>query len=72
MNKNFEQSRRDPLLTEDTFHAKTIDYFEATLNDEELISIISDQTKEKDHRKRVSWSVFGELFEKTILDYSAG
>ncbi|EII3727144.1 PoNi-like cognate immunity protein [Vibrio cholerae] len=72
MNTNFEQSRRDPLLTEDTFHAKTIDYFEATLNDEELISIISDQTKEKDHRKRVSWSVFGELFEKTILDYSAG
>ena len=69
---NFEIKKREPLLTEDVFNEKTINYFEDTINDIEYFELIDNSTKPLIHRKRISWTVFSEYFEKTILDYSAG
>lgn len=72
MTNDFNTLRRDPLLEERVYKDKTSEYFEETVHDKELLAIIDDESKELDHRERVSWSIFVEYLEKTILDYSAG
>lgn len=69
---NFSITRRDPLLSEQVYKDKRINFYEKKINNPKRKSMIEDEDVNITRRASLNFSIFVEKLERVISDYSAG